>query len=155
MAGSESRTIGKGELMNAPFNSDSAPADTGAPSKTFGEPTKATNADSTAIPSVLQMERQGEYKTPPPDTYQGKRLVVLGFGFDAVGALAMTDCMKIINACRLPEDPRCACFEYVGDNPYCPIRGGQAGPETGSPEWFEAIEEIPFDVESDEETPII
>jgi hypothetical protein len=121
-------------------------------------PTKVDNADSTAILSVLQMERKGEYKTPPPDTYQDKRLVVLGFGFDAVGAPAMTDCMKIINACRLPEEPRCACFEYVGDNPYCPIHGKQAdrGPqwELGSPEWFEAQPEIPFDVESDEETPI-
>lgn len=48
---------------------------------------------------------QGAYRNDPDRTHgahNGKRLIVLGFGFDAVGALSMTDCMKIINACREP-----------------------------------------------------
>jgi hypothetical protein len=24
------------------------------------------------------------------------------------------------------NEPKCACFEYIGDNPYCPVHGKEA-----------------------------
>jgi hypothetical protein len=87
------------------------------------------------------MERQGEYKSDPTSTFCNKRVVFAGTWFDFMVLMIEASthlherlgtqeidpagATKILNACRLPEDPRCACFEYVGDNPYCPIHGGQ------------------------------
>jgi hypothetical protein len=107
-------------------------------SKALGEPARVA-------PTAIVLQQQQDYKNPPTETHQGRRLAVLSFGemFDITPALGLgldlDDAMKILNACRHPE-------KLDDSGPDWTSGAWQAGedPELGTTDWFNQIDEIPF-----------